>query len=1018
MTVLVPLAICVVTAQPAVVVDPGSASVTRLVSPYTGRPLAGQGGSVCGGVLLPGQAGPRDPETVVWRVQEDGDDTLLQGRADGVAGGMKGIALGIRGVPDDLDVILPATSGMKLTRESAPPSFRATWPIEWEAGLVVFQGEGEGFAVMADGDPVRFKGIEILHREECWDVTLESYGDAPWSSLTSHETFPWRIVCYQGDWRVPADRYKQHLEAYHDLAAARAAEPSWVDDIRLCILMEPDQSLLEPLASRCDAAQTLLYIPAWRRDPYDRDYPDYTPADGFAEFIGRAHELGFRVMPHFNYFGVDPLHPLYEELKDCQLRDPDSGSLMWWLWDRVDPAIKFAYIHPGSRRWQAELVDRMAAAWEELHFDAAHIDQTLVVPNHAGGPVDGVTAPLGALNLHRALREALPQVALSGEGLNEITFAYEAFAQRHVYGYNHADGVWDRRWLDRAHPISAYLFTPHTTHYGYLGMASPEDGQAYSAWRHAYRRQNVIPTIAWPGARTLEDPSGFWPVAFDEARVWQTLQLRPDVAGPWPDDVCYGYRSADGRRAEYRDDQGTVFEAGGEVIYRVITGVETVALPGTLDGWRYYTAEALLGLNPERWYLYRDSPRSMSIFHVEAAPPDAEVQVSAPSDGFTRVLLRDKGRTVLDMADALPTARCALVVDGETVLWQAGGLRETDAYGASVASGAEGLYFHPPWRGDQGGDPVVGNALVRYELTLPAAHRLVFRGHFRLRNGAEGRSDGVGFSVRATAQDGLMEPLAADAVVDTEAGQVIELDLTPLAGHQVAIDISCGPGPAGDPSFDWGALVGPAVLRERRELVPIVVAGVLPGSPVGADLERMADGRARLTCPVPGAVYFTDHRPATLTLPTDLTELPWRVTARDSDGMDQPLGQYAGLAVEPGVVQGVPLDGMSTHPPDGGEIALQAVVTLPAEPCGFSAQVGLRDGSRSDGVTFAVWVGGMPLASLHVEPGPRHELSADLSAFAGRTVVIELVVDSEGSHFYDWAHWGLPTLTPTRAPRR
>jgi len=39
-----------------------------------------------------------------------------------------------------------------------------------------------------------------------------------------------------------------------------------------------------------------------------------------------------------------------------------------------------------------------------------------------------------------------------------------------------------------------------------------------------------------------------------------------------------------------------------------------------------------------------------------------------------------------------------------------------------------------------------------------------------------------------------------------------------------------------------------------------------------------------------------------------------------------------------------------------------------------------------------------------------------LAAFAGRTVVLELVVDSEGSHYYDWAHWGLPRLEalPTR----
>ena len=109
-----------------------------------------------------------DPGHVTWVAVADGDDAVIQGSASSATAGVKGIALAIRGIPDDLDVILPACTGIVLTHESAPPAYRAPWPLQWEAGLVILQGDGEGFAVMADGDPIRFKEIEIVRRDRKW----------------------------------------------------------------------------------------------------------------------------------------------------------------------------------------------------------------------------------------------------------------------------------------------------------------------------------------------------------------------------------------------------------------------------------------------------------------------------------------------------------------------------------------------------------------------------------------------------------------------------------------------------------------------------------------------------------------------------------------------------------------------------------------------------------------------------------------------------------------------------------
>jgi len=45
-------------------------------------------------------------------------------------------------------------------------------------------------------------------------------------------------------------------------------------------------------------------------------------------------------------------------------------------------------------------------------------------------------------------------------------------------------------------------------------------------------------------------------------------------------------------------------------------------------------------------------------------------------------------------------------------------------------------------------------------------------------------------------------------------------------------------------------------------------------------------------------------------------------------------------------------------------------------------------------------------------PQPRgwEEAVVDLSPWAGQTVLLGLITDSDGANICDWAHWGEPTL--------
>jgi hypothetical protein len=71
----------------------------------------------------------------------------------------------------------------------------------------------------------------------------------------------------------------------------------------------------------------------------------------------------------------------------------------------------------------------------------------------------------------------------------------------------------------------------------------------------------------------------------------------------------------------------------------------------------------------------------------------------------------------------------------------------------------------------------------------------------------------------------------------------------------------------------------------------------------------------------------------------------------------------------------------------------------------------LRDGSKSEGCRFVVQVNGREVASRLLAPAAGwQEIVSDLSAWAGRAIVLSLVTDSEGSFSFDWAAWGEPRL--------
>ncbi|HPA19066.1 MAG TPA: DUF6259 domain-containing protein [Verrucomicrobiae bacterium] len=931
-------------------------------------------------------------------------DLIIEQNARSPKSGLWGVSWSIGDIPEDFAIIVPGRSGIRLDAKAPGEKHTFDYPQGWEAQLVIVEGAGRGFYVFADDPDGRYKRLTVTQTRGGWRLQLATLNDAPFDNLTECASVRWRLNTYEGDWRVPARRYHDWMTQNFKPETTAGRQPAWAKDIRACVIVGMSVPLIEELAKRLDPKQTLLYIPDWRSAGYDRNYPDYTaPREDFGPFLARAHELGFRVMPHVNYFGVDPLNAEYETFRPFHVRSPwGKHEPEWWDWDRAQPPIKFAYINPAAPAWRRRFVGAMAELCRRLPIDALHLDQTLCIYNDNNGRIDGMNMIAGNIALHRELRTALPDVALSGEGLNEVTCRYESFAQRHVFGLDHSERTWNEAWLARAHPISSYLFVPHTTIYGYLGMAPPDVDQLYGAWNQAYAHFGVIPTLRTDPGR-LKSPTGFLTQFFDEAKLWQERRLSPDPDGPWLPDVAFPFRAADGGHAARMID-GRLLD-GTRVVSQTLFGLNRAQTAFSIPGWPVYDTRWIMGLDPARRYPTFAVPRDNSTPHFVEFPEGLVAESAVIGPDFAVIRTRAVRGLLLDACADLRSAECGIRWCGARADGNARAL--SDDSGARFQTSGNRISAHPPYKNV----PPGGETFARFHLALPRDGRPRFTSSEALGKGASepGHSDGVLFRVTASANG---KALVAEHLQTSEEPAPLDLDLSPIAGHEIDLDLVVHPGPRNDPRFDWAEWLAPRVETEAHRRGSLAIT---PGdrwtsaidAAGTAHVEQKVD-TLHIQADLPGSVFLLKDAPAPATLPLDVIGRRRFVitggTRADSFAADVPVGARS--------CGGVSKKSLFAHPPPNGTTALHFPILLPQGPAQFHTFVGLADGSKSKGATFIVEINGKPAARESMLPGGWREISSNLGPWAGKPIILSLITDPDGSYEFDWTVWGEPKILP------
>lgn len=964
-------------------------------------------------------------ETVFQADPETGEMVVRQtGRSD--RSGLSGIRWGMRGLPaDTVRVIVPGRSGVAFGLDAPFSNLSFNWPTGWEAGMVLLQMARGGFLIRAVDPDLRFKCLDLRHRKGTFDLEFSTQGEAPFDTAREITSVEWRVTAYAGDWRVGAEIYRKQMAAQFALTLLAGQQPAWVREIRCVVTCGVDTEIIQELARHVVPERTLLYVPSWRAAGYDMNYPDYTALPGFDSFVAEAHRLGFRVMAHVNYFGCDPKNPLYETYAPFQLRSPHSKDLQWWtfpsrLKEGEEPRIKFAYIHPGCTPWRHLLISRWKTLAETYQIDALHLDQTLCIPNHAGGRVEGLTVPQANLLLHRELRETLPGVALSGEGLDEVTLPFEAFAQRHAAGaVNHTEKTWNNAFIQCGHPISSYLFLPYSTIYGYLGMSPPSQGAIFDAWIRAYENWGTVPTFSHLSLNDLTAPDARTAMNLELMGLWTRRLVQPDFSEPVDNGTLFRYRGENETEIVCRRLTGGGSECllrdgeGMRMLYRYILGVTSFIGPGRIADACAFDESRVFGLDPGVCHLVLPGDRSLAVPRFLILPEKTFVSCwrRNTTSFFAELKSSDSDevyRFAEHISDAV-TGTCIQGKDGELCMGASFSPSSLSCGGVTRA----GIFAHPPWQGKAGGYASgPGSCFGEFTVAIPAAARPVLAFSIGLRDGVNDRSDGVTFRISVNGVERFTKHWTQSAW-DTNT-----LDLSAFSGQTVVLRFETKPGPEANATFDW-ACWGDISLRcledphpaELRFSSPTPVRTIFPES-AQTEIDREGDAWVcTVHTTVPGRVAFLGGEPTSIGLPAPLTGVPFEFSAT-VDGRSARLPvRYVTFTESDGSSEGEKRHGFAAHPPQKGRTYADFLLQLPATPAQLRFDAGIRDGSRTTGCRFLVEVNGVvQVDQLLNAPDGWHPGCVDLSAYAGRRVLITFVVDSEGEYGYDWAFWADPVI--------
>lgn len=426
----------------------------------------------------------------------------------------------VPGIKPEMELVAPLFQGIKIKlNDELIHNSRWAWPSYWEAGLAILHSGTGGFYVHSQDHKYRYKALKTGSENDPYVLGFDSEAYGPVDNNLAAGNLAWRINVYEGDWHVPAARYRDWLWEAFSLKKEEEKRKAWINDVRFAVSWCPGETeILDALSKKISPSKVLLHYPEWRTDIYDQNYPEYKASEKGRNFIKRCKEYGFRVMPHFNANDMDPSNPVYNLIRDFQYRDIETKKILGWSWidgrsigvpESNDSRIHnrknnvMVKVHPGLSMWRSILGEQIKKACDDLGLDFVFIDVTLVMHNLYNSLVESTTSAEGMKLLIDHIGRLGNGLVVGGEGLNEISMQGLSFAQAHLFRSWHSsvEGLERTGGCD----LNQFLFGRLCKIIGYSFLSGKNKDEETRMQVHL--EHGGIPTVTITSADEINNPN-------------------------------------------------------------------------------------------------------------------------------------------------------------------------------------------------------------------------------------------------------------------------------------------------------------------------------------------------------------------------------------------------------------------------------------------------------------------------------------------------------------------------------
>ena len=949
--------------------------------------------------------------------------------------GLAGISWSLNCNDNDYDIYIPYYSGTKWTKDSPYENKKMIYPFEWECQFVIIQGKNSGILIYSQDNANQFKTLYFQHKKGEFILRFESNTISPYEDKTSLTSKTWKIICYNGNWQTGASIYKDFAEKEFKFSSLKKLQPKWADDIEFIITDYSFRDIkpLEEMAKQIDPKKTLVYVPDWRIFEYDVNYPDYTPREGVPELIKSAQSLGYKVMLHTNFFGVSPYSPLYESFEKYHIKDPITGEKQ--MWDIKGKEI--AYINPASKEWRTYFVNSMKNLVERCGIDGVYTDQTLVIINDKNGIIDGMNMMEGNIALHKELREALPNVILAGEGLNEITCRYESFAQRHPIGADFWANTVTPSQAKLAHGISSYILSDNTRNVGYLGLPRLNMKPVLLEWLDIYDNYGVIPTYPLTSLEDMNENKEMSDYIIKTANIFQKYSPRMTFEPKnWDKDTLMAYKTNTDQiiKINYNKSNGkrSLFTENTEMLTR-ISGVSQIKTDMEIEGEICFDEESIFNLDPNMTYILGNNKRDSNITHI------------------TKIYVNNLRYNIYNLKDLIKISATIKPIkltelpytkSGE-FMYESGynlteGLNTSTENTATVVKSGSDINIHPPFMNNgKFFEKSKGAAVAEFHVDIPN-NDCILTGEVALRNQeAEEKSDGVWYKIIAFEEGNEGAKLFTETIAKTTKGESFSLNIASFKNKKAVIRIEADPGPNGNMSYDQSIIRNPKITFSNPENIDLEISlhekeiRQIISKDNFNSFENISSNNGNNVYRIKAksdTVYICFTDPEEYTKPETIKYFvsnnkikdTLEVTNTDVLRFTPNVERYkSDLQYENNSIMA-----FDAHPPYNGIASFMKYALIPENTIKASFSFGIIDEAltKTTGVMFKISINGQeyykailgsPLCpkegeiiidEIHYLAGNGFKyVDIDLADFAGKPCIIEICSDDMGDNYYDWA---------------